>query len=533
MLSVLIADDEQMICQMIRKMIDWESKGLSVAGTAENGIEVLERIGELHPDIVITDIRMPGIDGIEMISEAMKRNEKTDFVIISGYKSFDYAHQALKLGVRHYLLKPIDQKELSEALDDIIARRRKSEENAARTEELKEGRETLKRNSRQRFLNSILRGSSISAAEKEISEENLMEFRNDRYLAIFFKVDWTEEGEIVPGLLEILRTVIERQEAEWGCEFVNSQVRSGIISILNYPPGAKEAHPDDMEQLFTKCRKETDKFSGYSVTIGVGSEKGSIAGASETINEAADAVKCRIRKGIDRVIFYENLNYHRIPQEQFFSMEERSGTRKALEALDYEAVMSDFDQAAERILDDVRHSPLDIFELIGLFTEMICTELRKNGVNEEMIREFSLKTDQLTDHSTNETRMIQLYRESAGAAIRKVIAERNQRGQAPVREAKAYMGRHFAGNLTLEEVAEAAGISPAYLSTLFKKEVGIGFSEYLSQLRCEEAKRLLRESDESMTVIAEEVGYQDTKYFSRIFRKTVGLKPSEYRRLYR
>ena len=125
MLKVLIADDEQLICSMINKMIDWEGRGLALAGMANNGLDVLDQIRELHPDIVITDIRMPGLTGLELIEEAMKIDESLDFIIISGYKNFDYAHQALTMGVRHYLLKPIDRTELMETLDRIIEERRK------------------------------------------------------------------------------------------------------------------------------------------------------------------------------------------------------------------------------------------------------------------------------------------------------------------------------------------------------------------------------------------------------------------------
>ena len=532
MLKVLIADDEQLICRMIQKMIDWEGKGLELAGMAENGLEVLDKIETLKPDIVITDIRMPGLDGLEMIREAMNRSQQLDFIIISGYRNFEYAHQALTLGVRHYLLKPIDENELSDTLDRIIAERRKTQADEESAEEMKAQRETQRRSVRQHFLNSILRGSSITPEEEELSETELLEFRDARYLAFFVKADWTEEGEIAAGLLGILLALIEKEESEWGCEFVNTQVKSGIISVINYPAGAKEAHPEDMEQVFTKCRKEMDKFAGYSVTFGVGTEKDDISKAGETIDEAVKAVKCRIRKGIDRVIYYDPA-LRRADMDALFPAAERAGTRRAVEAVDYEAVKSDFDMVTERLMEDVRHSPLDVFEVIETFTGLILEVLKENGVREALLTEFRGHVDLLMDQSTTEAGMNHRFREEIGSCFRKIIAERRQSGQAPVREAKAYMTQHFAGNPTLEEVAGAVGMSPAYLSTLFKKEVGIGFTDYLTQLRCEEAKRLMRESDESMSLIAEKVGYQDAKYFSRIFRKTVGIKPSEYRRLYR
>lgn len=538
MLKVLIADDEQLICQMIRKMIDWEAKGLTVAGFAENGLEVLEKTAQLRPDIVITDIRMPGLDGLAMIRQVLADAEKSgapapEFVIISGYKNFEYAHQALTLGVRHYLLKPIDQQELSDTLDRIAAGKRKTEAEEADAKAQEQQHEAQRRNARQHFLNSILKDSRIRPEETGLTEEEILEFRNSSYLAFFVKVDWTEEGAIAPGLLEILKAVVEREETEWGCEFVSSPVQSGLISVINYPDGAKEAHPEDMVQLFTKCRKETDKFAGYTVTFGVGSEKDSIARARESIDEAVCAVKCRVRKGIDRVIFFEDLRYREIPPEELFTQDEKAGNRRAIGALDYDAVRSDFDELTNRLMEDVRHSPISAYALIEAFAALIVEVLGENGVEKSLLDEFSVQTELVMDRSTQEARMLQSFREAIGTCFRKVIAQRRQSGQAPIREAKAWLAQNFAGNPSLEEAAEAVGMSPAYLSTLFKKEVGIGFSDYLIQLRCEEAKRLMRETDEPMTVISERVGYQDAKYFSRIFRKTVGIKPSEYRKLYR
>ena len=123
MLKVLIADDEMIICQMLKKLIHWEEKGLSVEGIATNGIELYEMMKSVRPDIVITDIRMPGYDGLQIVKKGISLGLSADYIIMSGYKNFEYAHTALNLGVKHYLLKPIDAKELNDTLDQILKER--------------------------------------------------------------------------------------------------------------------------------------------------------------------------------------------------------------------------------------------------------------------------------------------------------------------------------------------------------------------------------------------------------------------------
>ena len=537
MLKVLIADDEQLICSMIKKMIDWEGMGLELAGTADNGLDLLKQIGEVHPDIVITDIRMPGLTGLELIQEAMKIDQSLEFIIVSGYKNFEYAHQALTLGVRHYLLKPIDRTELTETLDRIIAERKKSDADRMETEALARQQETYRQEAREHFLNSILQDEGISSVENPADagrpEEKILAFDRDHYRAFFVKVDWTEEGDVAPGILEILRVLVEKEEKDvWHCEYVTTLVKSGVISVISCPAGARELHPGDMETLFTKCRRETDKFSGYTVTIGVGGEKDRIEDVRRSIEEASRAVKYRIRMGLGRVIHYEDLKRVEEDISSEFTADVAAGNRRAVSALDADAVRDDLQIIYERLRNREDYSPLMLYRLIEESAGLIKQSWEDDAVDEQIIDEFMRAREIIMDRSTTEGRMLQRFQDTVELFFRRVLEQRRQSGTASIREAKRYIAEHFRANPTLEEVAGMAGMSPTYLSAMFKKDVGIGFSEYLTQLRCEEAKRLMRQTQEPLAQIAEEVGYQDAKYFSRIFRKTVGIKPSEYRKLY-
>ena len=135
MIGVLIADDEKNICLMIQKMIHWEDYGMEVIGIVHNGIEAMQMIETQRPQLVISDIRMPGYDGLALVKRTRELNLETDFIIISGYKQFEYAHTAINLGVENYLLKPIDQGELQKVLKKIAGKHKVTMEKA-KTEEL-------------------------------------------------------------------------------------------------------------------------------------------------------------------------------------------------------------------------------------------------------------------------------------------------------------------------------------------------------------------------------------------------------------
>ncbi len=171
MLRVIIADDENLICQMIVKMVDWAGLDMNVCGIAHDGLTVLRLIQTERPDIVITDIRMPGIDGLDMIQKAEEINKHVRFLIISGYRSFDYAHMAINLGVSHYLLKPIDHVELEDTLKQLYYEITKEQDEKNAIEELRYKSQNNKTQLRRHFLNDIIHKKNI--------HDNSHEFDND------------------------------------------------------------------------------------------------------------------------------------------------------------------------------------------------------------------------------------------------------------------------------------------------------------------------------------------------------------------
>lgn len=541
MLKVLIADDEQLICRMLTKMIDWEKEGLELLDCVYNGRDELDEIENKRPDIVITDICMPCMDGLQIVEKAKEKGIHIDFIIMSGYKNFEYAHTALNLGVKHYLLKPINKNELNEILRRIVAERKTICESEERIERLVEKANNGTKKIRKHFLNNVIRNNRYTRSlmeegkeNEELNEEPLnCEFQQDSFIALFTKVDAENPNYDMKSLLNEVNYLIEKNLQPYDWEYINSYVNSGVITIINYPKAEYIELEAVCEKLFSQCRLEMDKFSGFYVTLGVGEKKERISDVQDSIRESVEAIQCRLKKGVNRLIMHEELKYREIKIADIFTENDRNNLAKTIESLDYNAYNQYFMEMYTRIKEYPKYSPTVIFESIDQSKEQIIEIWNENDIDETICNEFEKEIQYVMDFNIKEDMMIYSVLEDIRIYFTRVYQKNQNKSKMPIRIAKKYIQENFDSPITLEEVAEAISLSPAYLSTLFKKEIGIKFSDYLISCRMEKAKQLLKESGESMQIIAEQVGYSDAKYFSKTFLKTVGLKPSEYRKLYR
>ena len=242
MLKVLIADDEKNICAMIQKLIPWEQYKMEVIALVHNGIDAVKMMEEKRPDIVISDIRMPGYDGLDIVQKAHEINLAVDFIIISGYKYFEYAHKALNLGVEHYLLKPIDKKELESTLEKIVQKRKIDIQTAQEEAELKKQVTFSRKKMKKHFLSSIIENRrNLSDMELDyVNSEFQCEFEQGCFVAIFAKLDSEVKDQKFTGLLRMMEEIIEQDIQRDEVEFINTSVKSGIVSIVNYRTGGSE-----------------------------------------------------------------------------------------------------------------------------------------------------------------------------------------------------------------------------------------------------------------------------------------------------
>ena len=274
MLKVVIADDEKMICSLISQLLDWKALDIEIVGMAYTGIDAFEMIITKEPDIVISDIRMPGYDGLELIKRIKEAGIEVEFVMISGFKQFEYAQNAMKYGVKYYLLKPIEEEKLLEIIQEIKETIQKKKAHDIYEKELKlevkEARDKMKK----RFLTSILSQQNFetegTADHQIINTEYNTSFKEGIFQAVFVKLD--TEKEVEDGNNSIIDKIEKKVTLlEEVCEeYITTRVHSGIIVLMNYQVDQEIVIKQKIEELYDDIKRDVDKFKEFFVFLGVG-----------------------------------------------------------------------------------------------------------------------------------------------------------------------------------------------------------------------------------------------------------------------
>ena len=526
MLRVLIADDESKVCQLIEKLVDWDVLGMEVVAVAENGIEALEKIKEFHPDIVITDIRMPVLTGLEMIQKASEQGVKCHFIVVSGYKYFDYAQKALKYGVEDYLLKPIDEDELNRQLQKIVAEEEQREDKQQQVDQIEKKLEDSKYLRHKEFLRQILsqKQENIDAANTEFG----LQLENKCFRGLTFKLD--RDIDVVENTQQmqfVLRKIMQRAEDAFSACTIDLiaavQSNHSVQVLLNYFQTEQENIDNRITDFFNELSDYLENFQHYRITVGVSSEVESFEQISTAIEMSKEAAASRLFKGNGRRIEYCQEPHALFSPKDF--QNEYEEFAKAVETMQPDAcqyqIHKCFRLASDKALFASEFYAMGLWLLRSTYDILEIADTFDVDVQQEVLENLSTVAD-LRDYVIRQVQRL----------ITASRSERENRERKPVLEAIAYMKEHFTEKITLEDVAATIGFNTNYFSELFKKETGENFSNYLLGIRMEKAKQLLRDTKIPVYEIGESVGYKDAKYFSQQFMKVVGVKPAEYRKLY-
>ena len=529
MLRVVLADDENKVVLLLQKLIDWESFGYEIAGTANDGLRALELVREKQPHLLITDVRMPGCSGIELIRRAKDLQPNLHFIVISGYRKFEYAQNALKYGVEDYLLKPLKQDELTGIL---LRLKDKMGEEAALEFRLKKSGER-----QQELLIDALK----AAADRQgpfLTAEQLRSGYGLRFLesgSVFFaavvKVDVANAAQYRDGYQIMVRHALETVRRELGTltdACAAAARREGILVFA----GVSEYQAVEVQQCFTKIRKEIEKqrdlFWTIRCTACLGSRKRRPEQLDASMREALWL--CR-----DRLCLAQSWrDAEREPPafERRYQMEtaRKKSVQAAAECLDEERLKQELDESHEALLFQTDLNGQMLEDWFDQALEACLYGMRQAGRVEE---QFPAEMEESFWSCGDAQSVLQALREGVSWQIGQLRDERSLRETRPITDAKRYIQQHYQEALRLEDVSSAAGFNATYFSTLFKKETGQNFMDYLTDLRIGKAKELLSGDGLSVQDVAEMVGYRDLKYFSKLFKKVTGVSPSDYKKLYR
>ncbi len=529
MLKVIIADDEQRICRLVQVLADWEALGMEVIGTAENGFEALDLVKKTHPDILITDIRMPGCDGLELIRQAKLSCAHLEVVIISGYAHFEYAQNAIRYGVGNYLLKPIRREELMETLLKMKERILKRIDEEEMTQALHQDNQNKLSRLKGSLLKDLLNGEKIQLSREKLKETYYFDGKGEYYQTFVMKID-CDVRKIDGEAVEILREKAEmtlRNGLEKCCEEMLLYFKGySVYGLLNYAAGKTSAIRKKLRDCLNQMEAKKRIYGMIEFSMAIGGEVGLPQELEDSLRNAKEAIKERLLEGTGRLLEGVPKGSGRLKQRELDRYAKR--IEHAIEVLDAEEAADACQELEQDVIQIPEICGRELYEVVAVAGNLFAARIGIDSV-EEIQQEFVAhycKQCSKKEQLFGELERLQTH------LIGQVQESRANESARPIRLAKQYVLQHFSEPITLEEVCEAVGFSISYFSALFKKETGEGFAKYLTRIRIDEAKNLLRETSLSVGEIGEKVGYSDRKHFTSNFRKIVGLNPAEYRKLY-
>lgn len=517
MFKVMIVDDEPQIRKGLRTIIPWESFGFAVTAEAEDGVEALERAAAHAPDVVITDIRMPRLDGIGLAKELKSRCPDIQVLILSGYNEFAYAKEAMKYGVADYLLKPVDPEELGPVLSATYDRLWERLQH-----DMKEKRKAS--SLRDFIIGKLIRGEvdARQTAEEYGIALHGTSFRvlivsMDRYGDMLLSLSGNEIGLKRFAVGNILQELLDGE----GYSFELSEQQFGLLLT--------EPAPLDRESLRHFAAKVVDCVGQYvkeSVTVAAGPV---VASPDELRASYAGALKA-----LERKFFFdsEHVFLHEAREANTSVPTIRWDDAALLKAI-REGDAKRIAREAERLL-----APLEsrVVELQELKFHMMTTIIRLAKLFEEHHRDWrSFSKDKFAEMGRileyGSIPRLKTFLVDISMEIGKYVrTPPDGRADSRVRDIVSHIENRYMDELNLKELSKMFYVNAVYLGQLFKKETGEYFNDYMNKVRVRHAAALLTETDLSAAEIAERVGYKYVDHFYRHFRQIHGVNPGEYRK---
>ena len=524
--TVLLVDDEEEVIQVIMKKINWEGLGFSVIGYANNGVKAFEMVEEFQPDVVMTDVKMPYMDGMELSSRIKEEFPTTKILLFTGFDEFEYAKEAVHLEVEEYILKPVNSQELTNVFTQLKIKLDQEISDKRNVETLQkyymESLPLLQAN----FYSTLIEG--------RIREEEIPKFLEDYQISLtgpFFccLVVHTSSSQIPKGMSSLLlftsvqKQVVEHLGEKWQAKSFSYLGNTVLLVQLR--------SRNEVSELTDEC----DRFCRYArriigavVTIGIGQVCDHVIELDQSYTSAREAVSYRGVYGTSRAINIKEVAPQEISRFDSPKEVELANLFKMIRLGSEEDVISAVDQYLSHHvfpLTSLQHYHISVMELVSEI-------YRFSANNDIIIEEFSGDMKGLYGKLLDlEPQALRGWLVDIGLSFReKLISARSRSTKSFVEKAMEYVkNQYFDEELSLDRVCQNLGVSNSYFSTIFKKETGKSFIGYLTDYRMVQASRMLIETNEKSYIIAKKVGYADPNYFSYVFKRRFGVSPMKYR----
>jgi len=524
MYQIFVVEDELLIRQNIRNVIESMAGPYAFCGEASDGEMALSMMQDIMPDIVLTDIRMPFLDGFELIRHAKAMMPWLKIVIISGFDDFEYAQKAIALGVDQYLLKPVRAPELTRVIEEMA---RQLEENRAKNI-LPKGydRDEVQLALRQHFMRQLLYGGAAAGTLLERARALGMDIVRSHYQTILFSFDYEETDR---RLLQVAaENLLERLQIPLYYLSESSQ-----LTLLLYGSDASQLN-EQAYQCIGILRHELKDLCP-TITVAIGSAVQRISAISDAHKAAADVLKKVSSVSAGQVIDINDTAQITAKVVGFSSLFGDEFQQK---------LQFSHPSSVPALVDEVLEGPganqfgsvlvryYALIDILKTAVQFICRAMP--GMDEkDVASELSGRHDLFAASNRRDS-----FRDTAIALLQQAVGIQHEKLSGMkyshvISRAEKYVAENFCDpNISLISTARHVGMSAAHFSTVFSQSMGRSFINYLTVMRIERAKELLRNTNQKLSGIAMEIGYNEPNYFSHVFRKLEGITPKEYRSRY-
>ena len=517
MYSVFAVDDEPIVLEGIRSKIDWETSGFNFVGEATDGEIALSMLHELKPDILVTDIKMPFMDGLELAATIKRIQPWIKIIILSGHDEFDYAKKAISIGIEDYLLKPFTPDELLESLNKAAAQIDKERKQLSDISRLKEELKSSEMLKKKEFLNNLVHASEDMTGIVEKSQELGFNLISRFYKVLISRIqsrtDNVQNLQEACSLLNSYSTAWEQAE----CFFHHSN-----LLVCIFKGSTREELDESIFHAAETIGHIATKNDDCTVLTAIGKTVEHLSQLNLSYEDAKRILDIEDKDSQNRIISSDDADILELKEND-----------PLVDRLKY-AGQNDISVIIEESMALIRSNPgqFNVFasyilvDLIFAVSKLV----EKLGGNMKEIKPEILQRKFLEDAVTNEANFTKTMEQVLSFALEYRDSKITGKYGAVILKAKRFIEENYADpNTTLTTVSEAVCLSPNHFSTIFSQECKTTFIEYLTNVRIENAKRLMKETDMRGYDIAYECGFSDPHYFSYIFKKNTGLSPREFK----
>ena len=534
MMKVLIVDDSVSSRTDLKTMLNWEKYGFEIVGEAGNGSEAVRRLADQEPDLVITDMSMPVMNGVQLIEYIRQHHPRVKTIALSAYDDFDFVRRSMKLGAVDYILKhqlrPDKLLELLQAAEREIRLEQDKRNDEAR---LSESKKVL----RHELIAALLAGAVADEDELEKRMKPLGLALGRGHLAVAAaEIDdfWTIEERYDSGELDVfINTFLDIAEeilGEWEHAVAAPAERGRFAIIFPLGSGYSRMYVYNRQfNILNRIRSEIKRYLNITASFGVSQPCPTIRELPRAYREAKLKLEEKFYNGKNGIYIEQSDKL----EDRFYCLDIRDEKEiyTALWNLDGDRVF--------RLIDHVFEN-ISKLRLRSHSTRMVLAELI--GIVNKLCKDNGIEVSDIYSADDEPFKMMQKYetlediRRWISGLYRKLLDTLEQLRigggvSKPTRSAIAYIRKNFHHNISLTEVAEAAGVSAPYLSKLFKEECGTGFADYLNEVRIGQAKRMIERGGMKLSEVAGRVGFNNYNYFCKVFKKLEDLTPVEYEKL--